>query len=85
MGYQMTELSTNKTVHLGSRDWTGILAIAIGIIGSTFVAYQKHDRVLAQNGIRQEFLQSQLEDIKRDVERLETRIEAYNGNRTTSN
>lgn len=79
----MTE--TNKTVHLGTRDWTGLLAVAITIIGSTLMAYQKHDRVLAQNAIRQEFLQTQLEDIKRDVERLEQRIEALNGNRTTLN
>ncbi len=85
MGTRMTEQVGNRTVHLGSRDWTGILALSVSIIGSTFIAYQKHDRVLAQNGIRQEFLQSQLEDIKRDVERLETRIEAYNGNRTAGN
>ncbi len=65
----------NRTVHLGTRDWTGLMAVAVTIIGSTFMAYQKHDRVLAQTGIRQEFLQTQLEEIKRDVERLETRIE----------
>ena len=73
------------TVHLGARDWTGLLAVAVTIIGALFVAYNKHDRVLAQNGIRQEFLQTQLEDIKHDVERLETRIEALNDHSSAVN
>ena len=75
-GETMTRNNMNSdTVKLSNRDWTGIVAIAITIVGSVMIAYQAHDRALTGITIRQEFLQKQQEEIREDVERLEGAIE----------
>jgi hypothetical protein len=66
---------TTDTVRLSNRDWSGIVAVAVTIIGATMVAYQSHDRALTGITIRQEFLQKQQEEIREDVERLEEAID----------
>jgi hypothetical protein len=71
----MTKSTSSETVRLSSRDWSGIVAVAVTIIGATMVAYQSHDRALTGITIRQEFLQKQQEEIRDDVERLEEAID----------
>tara|TARA_R100000995_G_scaffold80591_1_gene52520 strand:+ start:2833 stop:3114 length:282 start_codon:yes stop_codon:yes gene_type:complete len=66
--------STGDTVRLSNRDWVGIVAIAITLLGTTLTSYMRHDRILTEIVVRQEYLSAQQEALVQDLERLETRL-----------
>lgn len=68
----------HQIVHLSRRDWSGLLVLLLAIVGATLTSYLSHDRVLTEIVVRQEYISQQQEDIKRDVERLEQRLEGNN-------
>ena len=63
-----------ETVQLAVRDWIGVLAVAVTIIGAVFAAYSRHDRMLSEvsvikrlQGERIERLEIQLDQLERDL------------------
>ena len=63
-----------ETVQLASRDWVGLLAVAVTIIGVFFAAYSRHDRMLSEISVSQQLqgerinrLEGKLDQLERDL------------------
>lgn len=65
----------NNVVKLCTRDWTGILGVALTLLIAVLASYLAHDRKLTENTIRLEYQQLQLERLTIDFEGLESRLE----------
>ena len=61
----MTINGTQNTVHLGAKDWVGILGVAFTILTAILAVYVHHDRQLTTLITRQEMIldrQARIED-----------------------
>ena len=63
-----------ETVQLASRDWVGLLAVAVPVIGAFFAAYSRHDRMLSEISVSQQLqgerinrLEGKLDQLERDL------------------
>jgi hypothetical protein len=60
-----------QVVRLSGKDWVGLLALAVGLLGAITTQYLRHDRLLTQVLVGQAFMEARVEQIERAVERLE--------------
>ena len=60
-----------QIVRLSGKDWGGLLALAVGLLGAITTQYLRHDRLLTQVLVRQEAMAERLGQVERAVERLE--------------
>ena len=60
-----------QIVHLAGRDWLGIMAISLALLGAVTTQYLRHDRLLTEVLVRQAGSTERMESIERAVERLE--------------
>jgi hypothetical protein len=60
-----------QIVRLSGKDWGGLLALAVGLLGAITTQYLRHDRLLTQVLVRQEAMGERLRQVERAVERLE--------------
>tara|TARA_Y100000593_G_scaffold63420_2_gene117220 strand:- start:8223 stop:8549 length:327 start_codon:yes stop_codon:yes gene_type:complete len=60
-----------QIVRLSGKDWVGLLALAVGLLGAITTQYLRHDRLLTQVLVRQEAMAERLGQVERAVERLE--------------
>ncbi len=69
----MTKEPGSQTVKLSGRDWLGLAALAVGLLGTLTTQYLRHDRLLTEVLVRQAAMQERVQQVERAVERLEDR------------
>ena len=69
----MTKEPDSQTVKLSGRDWLGLSALAVGLLGALTTQYLRHDRLLTEVLVRQAAMQERVQQVERAVERLEDR------------
>ena len=57
-----------KTVHLGIKDWIGIVAVALTVVFATLSAFVHHDRTLTTLVVQQHVLETRLSKIENSIE-----------------
>lgn len=57
------------TVSLSTKDWVGIVAVAVSVVGATMSAFVHHDRTLATLVAQQVALESRLSKMELALER----------------
>ena len=62
---------TDNTVRLSLRDWAGLAALALGLLGTLTAQYLRHDRLLTELLVRQAATSERVQQVERAVERLE--------------
>ena len=58
-------------VRLSGRDWAGLAALALAVLGAITGQYLRHDRLLTDVLVRQAAMAERVEQVERAVERLE--------------
>lgn len=69
----MTKRTTSSIVHLSTRDWACILAVAATMGCALLASYLRHDRMLTEVLTRQATAVERIEAVERSVDRLEDR------------
>ena len=60
-----------EIVQLASKDWVGLLAIAVTIIGAFFAAYSRHDRMLSEISISQQLQGERINRLEGKIDQME--------------
>ena len=63
--------NSGHVVRLSGRDWCGLAALAIAVLGAITTQYLRHDRLLTEVLVRQALMAERVEQVERAVERLE--------------
>ena len=66
----MTRTGGN-VVKLSGRDWAGLAALSLGLLGTLTAQYLRHDRLLTELLVRQAATSERVQQVERAVERLE--------------
>ena len=60
-----------EIVQLASRDWVGLLAVAVTIMGAFFAAYSRHDRMLSEVSVSQQLQGERINRLEGKIDQME--------------
>jgi hypothetical protein len=70
--------NTSNTVTLSRRDWAGFIALSLTVMTLVAAAYLRHDRHITEVLVKQDFMESQMSDMKDRVREIEIALTQRN-------